>query len=117
MKKRKLKVATCSLAGCFGCHMSFLDMDERIVELIEKIEFDRSPFTDRKNIGNCDLGLVEGLNAVEVTLDDETPDVGNQGRHFVSPNLVAGRFDQVAQHPKASREFCGVVQSVKQDGV
>ena len=60
MKKRKLKVATCSLAGCFGCHMSFLDMDERIVELIEKIEFDRSPFTDRKNIGNCDLGLVEG---------------------------------------------------------
>ena len=26
---RKLKLATASLAGCFGCHMSFLDMDER----------------------------------------------------------------------------------------
>ena len=24
---RKLKVATVSLAGCFGCHMSFLDID------------------------------------------------------------------------------------------
>ncbi|MGB8884056.1 MAG: NADP oxidoreductase, partial [Azonexus sp.] len=24
---RKLKVATTSLAGCFGCHMSFLDID------------------------------------------------------------------------------------------
>ena len=25
---RKLKVATVSLAGCFGCHISFLDIDE-----------------------------------------------------------------------------------------
>ena len=45
---RKLKVATVSLAGCFGCHMSFLDIDERLFELIEHIEFDRSPFTDIK---------------------------------------------------------------------
>ena len=34
---RKLKVATVSLAGCFGCHMSFLDIDERLFELIEHI--------------------------------------------------------------------------------
>lgn len=58
--KRKLKVATCSLAGCFGCHMSFLDIDERILELIEHVEFDRSPLTDIKEIGHCDLGLIEG---------------------------------------------------------
>jgi hypothetical protein len=45
---RKLKVATVSLAGCFGCHMSFLDIDERLLELIEHIEFDRSPLTDIK---------------------------------------------------------------------
>ena len=25
----KPKLATCSLAGCFGCHMSVLDIDER----------------------------------------------------------------------------------------
>ena len=57
---RKLKVATVSLAGCFGCHTSFLDIDERLLELIERIEFDRSPLTDIKTIGACDIGLIEG---------------------------------------------------------
>ena len=57
---RKLKVATVSLAGCFGCHMSFLDIDERLLELIEHIEFDRSPLTDIKEVGHCDIGLIEG---------------------------------------------------------
>ena len=57
---RKLKVATVSLAGCFGCHMSFLDIDERLFELLEHIEFDRSPFTDIKQLSQCDIGLIEG---------------------------------------------------------
>ena len=57
---RKLRVATVSLAGCFGCHMSFLDIDERILQLIERVEFDRSPLTDIKTLGPCDLALVEG---------------------------------------------------------
>jgi [NiFe] hydrogenase diaphorase moiety small subunit len=57
----KVTVATCSLAGCFGCHMSFLDIDERIIELVEKIQFDRSPINDIKSItGPVDIGLVEG---------------------------------------------------------
>ena len=57
---RKLKLATVSLAGCFGCHMSFLDIDERLFELVEHIEFDRSPLTDIKEVGHCDIGLIEG---------------------------------------------------------
>ena len=56
----KIKLATTSLAGCFGCHMSFLDIDERILDLVELVEFDRSPITDIKNIGDCDVGLIEG---------------------------------------------------------
>ncbi len=56
----KLRLATVSLAGCFGCHMSFLDIDERFFELVEHVEFDRSPLTDLKSVGPCDLGLVEG---------------------------------------------------------
>jgi NAD-reducing hydrogenase small subunit len=66
----KLRVATVSLAGCFGCHMSFLDIDERFFELIELIEFDRSPLTDIKEVGRCELGLVEGglCNAENVTV-------------------------------------------------
>lgn len=58
--KRKLRVATASLAGCFGCHMSFLDIDERLLELLEHVELDRSPLTDIKHCGDCDIALVEG---------------------------------------------------------
>ena len=57
---RKLKVATASLAGCFGCHMSFLDIDERLFTLLDKIEFNRSPLTDIKHCGPCDIGILEG---------------------------------------------------------
>jgi NAD-reducing hydrogenase small subunit len=57
---RKLKLATVSLAGCFGCHMSFLDIDERLLQLLELVEFDRSPLTDIKTLGHCDIGLIEG---------------------------------------------------------
>ncbi len=58
--RRKLKVATTSLAGCFGCHMSLLDIDERLFLLLERVEFDRSPFTDIKRCGPCDIGFIEG---------------------------------------------------------
>ena len=58
--RHKLKVATTSLAGCFGCHMSFLDIDERLFELLDKVEFDRSPLTDIKHCGACDVGFIEG---------------------------------------------------------
>ena len=57
----KPKVATTSLCGCFGCHMSFLDIDERILQLVDLIEFDRSPINDIKRIeGPVDIGLIEG---------------------------------------------------------
>ena len=57
---KKLRVATTSLAGCFGCHMSFLDIDERLFDLLNLIEFDRSPLTDIKHCGPCDVGIIEG---------------------------------------------------------
>ncbi|MDS4040078.1 MAG: NADP oxidoreductase [Candidatus Competibacter sp.] len=60
MIEPKLKIATCSLAGCFGCHMSLLDLDERLFDLAERLELDRSPLTDIKELGTCDLGLIEG---------------------------------------------------------
>jgi NAD-reducing hydrogenase small subunit len=58
--KVKVRLATTSLAGCFGCHMSFLDIDERLFELTEIAEFDRSPLTDIKHCGPCDIALIEG---------------------------------------------------------
>lgn len=49
------------MAGCFGCHMSVLDIDERILELIELVEFDKSPVDDIKEFtGRCAIGLIEG---------------------------------------------------------
>ena len=57
----KPKVATASLAGCFGCHMSVLDIDERILKLVELIQFDKSPINDIKEFtGQCLVGLIEG---------------------------------------------------------
>ena len=56
----KIRIATTSLAGCFGCHMSFLDIDERMVKLAERVEFDRSPFTDIEHCSHSDIGLIEG---------------------------------------------------------
>jgi NAD-reducing hydrogenase small subunit len=57
----KPKVATASLAGCFGCHMSLLDIDDRILKLIELVEFNKSPVDDIKEFtGRCTVGLIEG---------------------------------------------------------
>ncbi len=54
-------VATTSLAGCFGCHMSLLDIDDRILDLIELVEFNKSPVDDIKTFTKkCDIGLIEG---------------------------------------------------------
>jgi NAD-reducing hydrogenase small subunit len=54
-------VATASLAGCFGCHMSLLDIDERILKLAEVVEFDKSPIDDIKTFTRpVDIGLIEG---------------------------------------------------------
>lgn len=57
----KPRIATASLCGCFGCHMSLLDIDERILELVDRVDFDRSPVNDIKEFtGMVDVGLIEG---------------------------------------------------------
>jgi [NiFe] hydrogenase diaphorase moiety small subunit len=59
--KAKKTVATVSLAGCFGCHMSMLDIDEEILDLVDLVSFHKSPLTDIKKFNQrCDLGIVEG---------------------------------------------------------
>lgn len=60
MAKPRIRIATTSLAGCFGCHMSFMDIDERLETLAEIAELDRSPLSDIKHCRSCDIGIVEG---------------------------------------------------------
>ncbi|HEY3703769.1 MAG TPA: hypothetical protein VGL22_01840 [Terracidiphilus sp.] len=66
----KLKVATAWLDGCSGCHMSFLDMDERLLQLAELVDVVYSPIVDTKEFpDHVDITLVEGAVA---SVDDET---------------------------------------------
>jgi len=58
----KPKVASDWLAGCAGCHMSFLDIDERIVKLVELVDLRSTPITDLKHPDETgvDVGILEG---------------------------------------------------------
>ena len=61
MSERKPTLATVWLDGCSGCHMSFLDIDERLLELATKIDLVYSPLVDRKDFPELvDITLVEG---------------------------------------------------------
>lgn len=60
----KPRVATVWLGGCSGCHMSFLDLDERLIELADKIELVYSPIADVKHFPRgVEVTLVEGAVA------------------------------------------------------
>lgn len=67
----KVKVATNWLDACAGCHMSILDIDERIVELIKYVEFRSTPITDFKHPDEAgvDVGILTG--AVSDTHQEE----------------------------------------------
>lgn len=62
----KVKLATVWLDGCSGCHMSFLDIDERILELADQVDLVFSPLVDAKEFPEeVDVALVEGAVASE----------------------------------------------------
>ena len=65
----KLKLATVWLDGCSGCHMSILDMDERLLTIAELVDIVYSPIVDTKEFPDqVDIALVEGAVA---SVDDE----------------------------------------------
>jgi NAD-reducing hydrogenase small subunit len=64
----RITVATAWLDGCSGCHMSFLDMDERLVELAQKVDIVYSPLVDAKSLPEqVDVGILEG----SISTDDD----------------------------------------------
>jgi NAD-reducing hydrogenase small subunit len=57
----KLRLATVWLGGCSGCHMSFLDLDEFLLDLAGKADLVYSPVVDIKEYPeNVDVCLIEG---------------------------------------------------------
>ena len=62
----KKRIATIWLDGCSGCHMSFLDMDERILDIAERATIVYSPLVDAKEFpSGVDVTLVEGSVATD----------------------------------------------------
>lgn len=66
----KVKIATVWLDGCSGCHMSFLDMDEHLIDIADKIEMVYSPLVDNKIFPEMvDVTIVEGAVSSEEDLE------------------------------------------------
>lgn len=66
----KVRLATVWLGGCAGCHMSFLDLDEFLIDLTEVVEIVYSPVVDMKDYPeNVDLCLIEGAVCNEDNLE------------------------------------------------
>jgi NAD-reducing hydrogenase small subunit len=79
----KKKIATVWLGGCSGCHMSLLDMDERILEVAKLADIVKSPIVDGKDLPPVDIAIVEG----SVTSDEheqELKHIRRQAKHLVA---------------------------------
>ena len=62
----KVRIGTAWLGGCSGCHMSFLDLDEKLIDLADKIEIVYGPLVDAKEFPeNVDVAIIEGAIAAE----------------------------------------------------
>ena len=58
----KITVASDWMCGCAGCHMSLLDIDERIIELVKYATLTSTPVTDLKHPSEdgVTVGILEG---------------------------------------------------------
>jgi len=95
---RKARVATVWLDGCSGCNMSIFDMDERLIDLGERIDLVYSPLVDTKEYpGNVDIVLVEGGIGNEEqrhfahTMRERTKIFISLGDCAITSNIVAYR--------------------------
>lgn len=69
-RDEKIQVAMIGLCGCWGCTLSFLDMDEKMIDLLEKVTITRSSLTDVKRIPKqCKIAFVEGGVANEENIE------------------------------------------------
>ena len=65
-ENKKIKFATVWMDGCSGCHMSFLDMDEKLIDIANHVEVVCSPYVDVKEYPEgVDLVIIEGAISSE----------------------------------------------------
>jgi NAD-reducing hydrogenase small subunit len=66
----KPRVATVWLDGCSGCHMSLIDLDERLLDIFARADLVYGPLVDVKEFPeNVDVCLVEGAVSSEDDLE------------------------------------------------
>lgn len=100
----KPKIASDWMAGCAGCHMSLLDIDERIVTIAQLADIRATPITDLKepDASGVDVGLLEG--GINNSANEE---VAHRMRAR-SKILVALGDCAVFGGVPALRNFCGI---------
>lgn len=105
----KPKVATDWLCGCAGCHMSILDIDERILQVVELVDLRSSPITDLKEPDEegVDVGILEG--GINNTYNEEVAKKMRERAKF----LVALGDCAVFGGVPAMRNFVGVDAALK----
>lgn len=112
------KLATVWLDGCSGCHMSFLDMDERLIELAGMAELVYSPLVDNKEFPpDVDVTLVEGAVSSEEDLHkihlirERTKCLVSLGDCAVTANVPGMRnpFPVIDVYNRAYRENATIV--------
>ena len=108
MRKEKVKLATIWLDGCSGCHMSLLDIDESILQVVEIADIVYGPLVDIKEIPEgIDVALVEG--AVSSVEDLEKLRKLRENSRI----LVALGDCAVTSNVSAMRNQCGVAEILK----
>lgn len=57
----KTRISTEWLSGCSGCHVAVVDLHEKLLNLLDDVEFVRIPvLMDEKGYPEADVGIVEG---------------------------------------------------------
>jgi len=107
----KPSLATVWLDGCSGCHMSFLDLDERLLEVAAKADLVYSPLIDIKTFPDAvDICLVEGAVSSEDDLHkirmvrDKTRILVSFGDCAVTAN-VPGMRNPIGPGPLLERAY------------
>src|SRR6516225_3276267 len=109
----KARIATVWLDGCSGCHMSFLDMDERLLDIAAQADLVYSPLVDAKEFPpDVDVTLVEGAVSSEEDLHkiklvrERTKILISLGDCAVTANVPGMRnpFGTTAVYARAYRE-------------
>jgi len=105
----KPKIASDWICGCAGCHMSLLDMDERILKVLELVDLRATPITDLKepDESGVDVGILEG--GINNSANEE---VAHKMRKRAKILVALGDCAVFGGVP-AMRNFCGIEAALK----